>query len=95
MSSFNPSLHKPRLNILRVRIDLTGAPRYDKPFEDLVPASRATRLVADSRRFLFVSFLKKSAPAKIRIWLKDTTQNGFDVADKRCVQENGISMPEP
>ncbi|KAJ7269529.1 RdRP-domain-containing protein [Mycena rebaudengoi] len=63
---------KKRVCIYRLLVDLTKEDaQIGDPIEDEVPESRATRLVGDSRRFMIVSFARKSREDYIRRWLEN------------------------
>lgn len=74
------SLSKQRSQIVHLRFDNTGDFKYT---QDVIPSSRATRLISDPERFLKVSFSTKLKDSLVRQLLVDKIKNGISFGGKK------------
>ncbi|PBK97196.1 RdRP-domain-containing protein [Armillaria gallica] len=80
--SAKTSLSKQRSQIVHLRFDNTGD---FKDTQDVIPSSRATRLISDPERFLKVSFSTKVKDSLVRKLLVDKIKNGITFGGKKYI----------
>ncbi|KAK0243800.1 RdRP-domain-containing protein [Armillaria nabsnona] len=80
--SAKTSLSKQRSQIVHLRFDNTGD---FKDTQDVIPSSRAIRLISDPERFLKVSFPTKLKDSLVRQLLVDKIKNGITFGGKKYI----------
>ncbi|KAK0187676.1 RdRP-domain-containing protein [Armillaria mellea] len=80
--SSKTSLSKQRSRIVHLRFDNTG---HYQDTQDIIPSSRATRLISDPERFLKVSFPTKLKDNLVQQLLVDKIKNGIVFEGKKYI----------